>query len=161
VRTSSVSHRRCARYCPWIVAAAFTVSGVIHLVDPATFTAIVPQFLPWPTGLVYASGVAELICAVGLWRRDRWAGITAAVLLVLIWPANLQSAITAQHGHDLTSTALNWIRLPLQIPLIWFALQSDRGRSQEAHSAQIPKTGRNEGADAAAPSGGVPDSSAR
>jgi uncharacterized membrane protein len=129
VRTAS-SGRRCARYCPWIVAAAFTVSGIIHLAHPTTFTPIVPHLLPWPTGLVYASGVAELICAVGLWRRDRWAGIAAAVLLVIIWPANLQAAITARQGDDLTTKVVAWIRLPLQIPLMWFALQSGQGRSE-------------------------------
>lgn len=113
-------------YLPWLVAAPFTVSGVIHLADPAVFTGIVPHFLPLPTELVYASGVAELICAVGLWRRDRWAGIGAAALLVIIWPANLQDAITAQQGHDVTTQVLLWLRFPVQIPLIWFALQSGR-----------------------------------
>ena len=125
--TASGGHRRFARYrpyLPWIVAAAFTASGVIHLVHPATFTPIVPHFLPWPMALVYASGVIELICAVGLWRRARWAGIAAAVLLVIIWPANLQDAITAQNGPDLTTQLIDWIRFPLQIPLIWFALCS-------------------------------------
>ena len=132
--TASGGHRRCARYIPhlpWLVAAAFTVSGVIHLAHPATFTPIVPHFLRLPTELVYASGVAELICAVGLWRRDRWAGIAAAVLLAIIWPANLQDAITAQQGHDLTTKVVDWIRFPLQIPLIWFALQSGRGPAKE------------------------------
>jgi uncharacterized membrane protein len=133
VKTNSGDHRRSARYrpyLPWIVAAAFTVSGVIHLAHPSTFTSIVPHFLPWPTELVYASGVAELICAFGLWRRDRWAGIAAAVLLVIIWPANLQDAITAQHGHDVTTKVVVWIRFPLQIPLIWLALQSGCGRTE-------------------------------
>lgn len=115
---------------PWIVAAAFTVSGVIHLFHPTTFTPIVPHFLPFSTELVYASGVAELVCAIGLWRRDRWAGIAAAVLLVIVWPANLQDAITAQQGHDLTTKLLDWVRFPLQIPLIWFALQSGRIRKE-------------------------------
>jgi uncharacterized membrane protein len=113
-------------YLPWIDASAFTISGVIHLAHPATFTSIVPHFLPFPTEIVYLSGVAELICAVGLWRRDRWAGIAAAVLLLAIWPANLQDAITAQQGHDMTTKVLTWARFPLQIPLIWFALQSGR-----------------------------------
>jgi uncharacterized membrane protein len=134
VTTTSGGHWRSARYrqyLPWIVAAAFTVSGVIHLAHPATFTPIVPRFLPLRTELVYASGVVELICAVGLWRRNRWAGIAAAVLLVIIWPANLQDAITAQHGHDLTTKVVDWGRLPLQIPLIWFALQSGRDRTEE------------------------------
>ncbi|MGA8295652.1 MAG: hypothetical protein WB770_01255 [Acidimicrobiales bacterium] len=123
------SVRRLTRYrsyLPWLVAAPFSVSGVVHLADPAFFAGIVPHFLPLRTALVYVSGVAELICAVGLWSRDRWAGIAAAVLLVVIWPANLQDAITAQRGHDVTTQVLLWIRFPVQIPLIWFALQSGR-----------------------------------
>lgn len=120
---------RYRQYLPWIVAASFTVSGVIHLAHPATFTPIVPHFLHWRTELVYGSGVAELVCAVGLWCRNRWTGVAAAVLLVIIWPANLQGAITAQHGHDLTAKVVDWGRLPLQIPLIWFALQSSRDRT--------------------------------
>jgi uncharacterized membrane protein len=134
VPTASNGRRQLARsrpYLCWIVAAAFTVSGVIHLAHPATFTPIVPHFLPLPTELVYASGVVELVCAVGLWRRDRWAGIAAAVLLMIIWPANLQDAITAQQGHDLTTQVLDWVRFPLQVPLIWLALQSGRGRTEK------------------------------
>jgi len=111
-------------YLPWVVALPFSVSGVIHLAHPSTFTPIVPHFLPSRTGLVYVSGVAELVCAVGLWRRERWAGVAAAVLLLLIWPANLQDSITAQEGHDLATTVLLWIRFPVQIPLIWCALQA-------------------------------------
>jgi uncharacterized membrane protein len=122
----------------WIVAAAFTVSGVIHLFHPATFTPIVPHFLPFSTELVYASGVAELICAIGLWRRKRWGGIASAVLLVLIWPANLQGAITAQQGHDLTIKLLDWVRFPLQIPLIWCALQSGRIRKEAISNDRAP-----------------------
>ena len=101
------------------------------MAHPAIFKALVPHVLPRPTELVYASGVIELICAVGLWRRDRWAGIAGAVLLVIIWPGNFQAAITAQHGGSPTSKVLNWIRLPLQIPLIWFALQSGRNHKDE------------------------------
>ena len=118
-------------YGAWIVAAAFSVSGVVHLFDPKEFTAIVPHFLPFPTGLVYASGVAELICAYGLWRRQRWAGFAATALLLALWPANLQAAVTAQNAGELSNQVISWIRFPLQIPLIWLALQS--GRSPEAH----------------------------
>ena len=102
------------------------------MAHPGTFTPLVPHFLLWPTELVYASGVVELICATGLWRRERWAGIAAAVLLMIIWPANLQAAITAQHGDDLATKVVAYTRLPLQqIPLIWFALQPGRGRSED------------------------------
>jgi uncharacterized membrane protein len=120
-------------YGPWIVAAAFSVSGMIHLFDPKEFTSIVPHFLPFSTGLVYASGVAELICAYGLWRRQRWAGIAATALLLALWPANLQAAVTAQNGDALSNQVISWIRFPLQIPLIWLALQSGRSLAADRH----------------------------
>jgi len=122
-------------YLPWLVAAAFSVSGVIHVVRPHTFTGIVPHFLPWPTALVEVSGVAELVCAYGLWRRRRWAGLASALLLLVIWPANLEDAISAQQGHDAIAAMLTWIRFPLQVPLIWCAWQSGRGR---AHRQRTP-----------------------
>jgi uncharacterized membrane protein len=118
-------------YGAWIVAAAFSVSGVSHLFDPKEFTPIVPQFLSFSTGLVYASGGAELICAYGLWRRQRWAGIAATALLLAIWPANLQAAVTAQNSDEVSNQVISWIRFPLQIPLIWLALRP--GRSKAAY----------------------------
>jgi uncharacterized membrane protein len=129
---------RWRRRAPFVVAAAFTASGFVHLVHPATFTRIVPTFLPAKTALVYASGVAELVCAVGLWRRDRWAGLAAAALLLAIWPANLQMAINAQRGDVLATKVEDWIRLPLQIPLIWCALQS--GCRRAVHEAERTQT---------------------
>ena len=111
------------------------VSGVVHLADPGVFVPLVPQFLPWPTGLIYVSGVAELVCAVGLWRRDRWAGIVSAALLVVVWPGNLQYAISAQSSGDVTAAVVGWIRLPLQIPLIWFALQARRRQQDHGQPA--------------------------
>jgi uncharacterized membrane protein len=115
-------------HAPWVVALAFTLSGVVHLVRPSTFTGMVPKFLPAKQPLVYVSGVAELTCAVGLWRRDRWAAFAGTGLLLVIWPANLQMAITAQEGHDVGRQIVYWVRMPLQIPLIWCALQSGRTR---------------------------------
>lgn len=126
VELTRTFRRFCFLYGPWIVAAAFSISGVVHLVHPATFAGIVPHFLPFSTALVYASGVAELICATGLWCRQRWAGYAAVVLLLAVWPANLQNAITTQEGHNLIVQVLTWLRLPLQIPLIWLALKSGR-----------------------------------
>ena len=115
-------------HAPWVVALAFTLSGSVHLIRPSTFTGIVPKFLPAKQTLVYVSGVAELASAVGLWRRDRWAGLAAAGLLIIVWPANLQMAITAQQGNDVGRQIETWVRMPLQLPLIWCALQSGRTR---------------------------------
>jgi uncharacterized membrane protein len=129
VHPSATSARRLDRarpYLPFLVALPFTVSGAVHIVRPSVFTSIVPRFLPYPTGLVVVSGIAELACAAGLWRRARWAGYASAALLVAIWPANIQDAVSAQHGSSPAMRALLWIRVPAQLPLIWFALQSRR-----------------------------------
>ncbi|HEY8728043.1 MAG TPA: hypothetical protein VIL94_00560, partial [Acidothermaceae bacterium] len=90
---------------PWVVIVAFGASGVVHLVHPSTFTRMVPTFLPARTALVYVSGLAELTCAAGSWRRAPWAGVASAALLLVIWPGNLQDAINAQRG-DVLSTQI-------------------------------------------------------
>ena len=51
------------------------------------------------------------------------------VSVAAIWPANLQDAISTQQGDNLPLKIAIWFRLPLQVPLIWFALQSGRSKS--------------------------------
>jgi len=99
------------------LAALFATSGVMHLVRPQFFEPIVPRKLPAPRGLVYVSGVAELACAAGLLhpRTRSVAGWVSAALLVCVFPANVQMALT-----EVATLA----RLPLQIPLIRTALKA-------------------------------------
>lgn len=79
------------------VTGAFVVSGVIHLVRPSVFEPLVPPSLPRRRDLVYASGVAELVCAAGLLvpRTRAVAGPASAALLVAVWPGNIQMALDA------------------------------------------------------------------
>jgi uncharacterized membrane protein len=105
---------RLDRIAPRAVGASFAVSGVLHLVRPQVFTPIVPRVLPAARALVYASGVAELVCAAGLLTRRRWAADASTALLLAVWPANLQMALDQR-------SAVTWVRLPLQLPLIWAA----------------------------------------
>jgi uncharacterized membrane protein len=96
---------------------------------------MMPTFLPAKTALVYASGVAELVCAAGLSRRAPWARVASAALLLVIWPANLQDAVNAQRGDVLSSQIEQWVRFPLQIPLIWCALQARPRRTSRPESS--------------------------
>ena len=113
------------------LAALFVISGSVHLVRPQAFETIVPRRLPSPRALVYASGVAELACAVGLLhpRTRAAAGWASAALLVGIFPANVQMAVTegrrARRGTgSTTGRVATLVRLPLQIPLIRTALKA-------------------------------------
>lgn len=116
------------------MAAAFLTSAVVHLVRPEVFEPIVPGPLPYKRELVYASGLAELACTAGLLlpRTRRFASLASAVLLAAVFPANVQMAIDAHRviaGKGSTPRrqamrAVAFARLPLQVPLIRWALQA-------------------------------------
>ena len=107
------------------LAALFAVSGVLHLVRPQVFEPIVPRRLPARRELVHLSGVAELACAAGLLHPR-----TRAVLLVAVYPANLQMALDAHRRAGRTGgrarLAVALARLPLQAPLVRIALKATR-----------------------------------
>ncbi|WP_404383728.1 DoxX family protein [Knoellia locipacati] len=115
------------------LATLFLTSGATHLVRPQVFEGIVPHVLPRKRELVYVSGVAEIVCALGLLhpRTRKAAGLASAVLLVGVFPANVQMtadhAKRAQRRDDAGSKAFlagTVARLPLQWPLIRTALRA-------------------------------------
>jgi uncharacterized membrane protein len=118
------------------LAAAFATSGAVHLVRPQTFAATMPRVIPTQhhTNLIYASGLAELLCAFGLVRRTRWAAPASVALLVAVFPANVQMALDSGSGQGPTDNrVLAWGRLPLQAAMIWAA----RGARPEADSTRL------------------------
>jgi uncharacterized membrane protein len=124
---------RLRRRAPDVLATVFTASGIVHLVRPRAFAALMPRVIPsrHHTNLIYVSGVAELICAVGLWRRTRWAAPASVAVLGAVFPANVQMALDAGTGRNpgpSDSPAVAWGRLPLQLPMAWAALQARPGR---------------------------------
>ncbi len=116
------------------LATLFLTSGVVHLVRPELMEPMVPRALPAARRLIHLSGAAELACAVGLLapRTRKPAGWASAALLVLVFPANVQMAVTAHKRaqRDIGSTskqamrAATVARLPLQLPLIRTALKA-------------------------------------
>jgi uncharacterized membrane protein len=120
--------RTARRWAPLGLAALFTGSGVLHLIRPDLFLPLIPRGMPAPDGIVAVSGLAELACAAGLVTRRPWAGPVSAALLVAIFPGNIQFAFdqSAAPAADPRLAAAAWLRLPLQVPLIWAALQARR-----------------------------------
>ena len=109
---------------------AFLMAGVgsMHFVLPDMMAAQIPRFIPFKRELVYISGVVEVACAAGLRERAPWAARAAAVTLAAIWPANIQMALDAGTGKNrgvMDSRKLMWARVPLQLPMIWAALQAE------------------------------------
>ncbi len=127
------SEPRALRVGGWVVVGLFLASGTLHLVRPGVFTAMVPDVLPAHLLLVQLSGVAELVCAGGLlWRRSRRAaGFASVALLVAVFPANVSMALEAwgswqDGGRSGWYVLATLVRLPLQVPLIWWAWRPTR-----------------------------------
>ncbi len=116
------------RFAPDALAALFAVSGVLHLVRPSSFADLIPPALPAPGAIIAISGIAELICAVGLVVRAGWAGPASAALLIGVFPGNVWFAFStaADPAASAALVAGSWLRLPFQAPLIWMALQARR-----------------------------------
>lgn len=128
------------RFAPDALAGIFAVSGALHLVRPGLYEALIPPFVPLPGAVTALSGLAELVCAAGLVRRDRWAAPASAALLLAIFPGNVWFAVATPNGARLDwVTAAAWARLPLQLVLIWLALQARRVRLDTGSpSAETP-----------------------
>ena len=103
----------------YLIALLFGVAGAAHFVRPAVFVRIVPPYLPAPRTLVYVSGVAELLGAVGLLVPGlrMYAGWGLILLLLAVFPANVHMALHPSDFERIPAWAL-YLRLPLQFVLI-------------------------------------------
>ena len=115
------------------LAALLAVAGVTHAVAPQVFEPLVPRRLGDPRPWVLWSGAAEVACAVGLAvpRTRRVAALASAALFVGVFPGNVQMAVTAVRSPRASTAyrAAALARLPLQVPLVRWALQVSRTAS--------------------------------
>ena len=110
------------------LSGLLVTTGTLHFVAPEYFDAIVPVQLPGaPRFWTLASGVAELgvAAALGLPRTRRAGGLAAAALFVAVFPANVKMAIDWS-DRSVFEQALAYARLPLQVPLVLWALKVRR-----------------------------------
>ncbi len=111
-----------------ILAILFIAAGTLHFLMPAFYTKIMPAYLPAPLQLVYISGFFEAVGGLGLLAPARvqvfpvrqvaaW-GLVA--LLIAVMPANIYMVTDHEKFATIPLWAV-WLRLPLQLPLIWWA----------------------------------------
>lgn len=102
------------------------VAGAMHFARPEPYDRLIPRALGAPRPWVHGSGLAELAVAASLLhpRTRSLGGWAAAALFVGVFPGNVTMATRAV-GSPLASTtdrALTVARLPLQLPLVWWAV---------------------------------------
>ena len=107
----------------------FVVAGALHFVSPETYERIMPPYLPLHRELVYLSGALEIAGGLGLLheRTRPAAGIGLILLLLAVWPANLQMLLDARAtGKSGAYVALLWARMPLQVLLMYWVWRVSR-----------------------------------
>jgi uncharacterized membrane protein len=114
-----------------LLAVLFLLSGTLHFAAPQLYLRIMPPYLPAPLTLVHVSGVAEIFGGAGLLipATRRVAAWGLVVLLIVILPANIYMAtahlpVSGIMGHSWAQ----WLRIPLQLPLIGWAWLYTRRR---------------------------------
>lgn len=120
----------------WALAMLLVTTGTWHFASPSGFEAIVPHVLGAPAFWVYASGAAEIACGLALAARPvrRLGALAASALFVVVFPANIQMALDSGAGDHglLHNPVVEWARLPLQIPLVVWAVYIVRTSRAEA-----------------------------
>ncbi len=98
-------------------------AGAMHFIIPRAYRRIMPPYVPAPSAMVYASGVAEIAGGAGLmasrWRRP--AGWWLVATLLAVFPANVHMALHPEDFPEIPGgkTAL-WARLPFEgVFIVW------------------------------------------
>ena len=102
-----------------IVFLWFFIGGIAHFAATEAEMRIVPPYIPWPWTAVIVSGVFELLGAAGiLWQPTRRAaGLGLMALTVAVTTAHIYM-LQQPELFGVSMWAL-WVRLPIQVGLIW------------------------------------------
>lgn len=127
-----------------LMGATYVVAGIAHFLAPKRFAEAVPPSFPRPVGLVYLSGIAEILLGIGVaiprTRRPSAWGIAA--LLVAVFPANVHLARSDTMDNLVPDRLVGparlaaWIRLPFQGVLIGWALRYADSDEEAATTAE-------------------------
>lgn len=112
-----------------VLAIIYFLAGIAHIRSPEGFLAITPQWVPYPELVVFWTGVAEILGAIGLFipKFRKAAGIGLALYALCVYPANINHAINniAMNG-EVLSWWYHGPRLAFQPIAIWWALWVSR-----------------------------------
>jgi uncharacterized membrane protein len=106
----------------------FVFAGMMHLLRPREYEAIMPPYVPAHREMVIISGYAETVGGLailtpGLERPARWWMIA---LLIAVFPANLHWALHPDEikGVPKVPRGLLWARLPFQLAFAWWVVRA-------------------------------------
>lgn len=116
------------------LAGLLTFMTALHVARPELFLPMIPDWVPGEReALHHAATAAEGVSAALLWNRRtrRLGGAAAALTFLAVFPANVDAAVRGGYRGApgwLSTRAAAIARLPLQVPLVWWAHRVFRGR---------------------------------
>lgn len=112
----------------WLLGAFLVFAGTAHLTFAReTFSAQVPDWLPFEDAVVLVSGVIEIVlglAVLALKRHRVLMGWILATFFVAVFPGNINQLVTGSDAFGLDSTGSRVIRMFFQPVLIAWALWS-------------------------------------
>lgn len=122
----------------WPAATRYALATMLVFTASAHFTKMkedlirmVPDWVPWPRGVVHFTGLCELAGALGLLVPSLRlaAGIALIAFFILVFPANVKAARSGVGMGGKSATPF-WLRAPMQalfIVLTWWSAVWSRG----------------------------------
>ena len=124
------------------LAIMFVFTASAHFTDMKhDLAAMIPAPFPRDLWLVYLTGLLEIAGAIGLLvpRFQRIAGICLVVLLLAMFPANVNAALNGIPLRGEPPTPL-WLRVPIQVLFIvatwWTAIRQPSRREEPGGQPQ-------------------------
>lgn len=121
--TPIIMKKQLAKILIYLMVAFYLMMGSMHFFSPAQYNTMVPDWVPWPSFLILASGVAEIVLAVLLLfekTRAMAARLVIVMLVVFLVLVHVPETITyyqTQHPNLVMSI----VRLPIQLVFIAWA----------------------------------------
>lgn len=112
-----------------ILSIIYFIAGYAHINAPEGFLAITPHWVPFPKQVIFWTGIAEILGAIGLLiaKFRKAAGIGLALYALCVYPANINHALNnIAMGGETLSWWYHGPRLAFQPFAIWWALWVSR-----------------------------------
>lgn len=126
----------------WLLAVLMMIAGVAHFAALDSFLLLVPSWVPWPTAIVWVTGVMEIALGVALALAPdggprRKVGWLLAVFLLAVFVGNIAQAVSGVDAFGLDTDSERWGRLVFQPLLIAWALWSTSAWPRRAQPGQL------------------------
>ncbi len=110
----------------------YIAAGSYHFINPDFYFKMMPTYLPFHWGINIISGAAEILLAIALipLQTRRFAAWGIILLLIAVFPANIQMSINAYNTQN-PKFILTLFRLPFQFLFLWWAWIYTRKQSAE------------------------------